>query len=115
MKTIVNRSLTIIIALIFIQLTVNAQKKTDIRVVKLQTSAHTEMCKAKIEKTLAYEKGIVESVLDRESQILKVTYKAEKTNVKKIIKLITDLGHDAMEITEKEVYEEGLKRNEDIE
>ena len=115
MKTFVKRSLTIIIALIFIQLTLNAQKKTDIRVVKLQTSAHTEMCKAKIEKTLAYEKGIVESELDRESQIMTVTYKAEKTNVKKIIKIITSLGHDAMEITEKAAQKEGPKRNEDIE
>lgn len=103
MKSIVIFSVTLFLALFFAQITVNAQKKGVIKEVKLQTSAHTVMCKAKIEKTLAYEKGVVKSELDRESQILKVTYKPEKTNVKKIIKVIKDLGHDAMEIIEKKV------------
>jgi copper chaperone CopZ len=78
--------------------TVYAQKKNKNSEVKLQTSAHSEMCKAKIEKTLAYEKGIVESNLDRESQIITVTYNPDKTDVKKIIKVINNLGHDAKEI-----------------
>jgi len=101
MKTILIYSVTIIMALFFVQSTVFAQKNGNTKVVKLQTSAHTKMCKAKIEKTYAYEKGIVKAELDRESQILTVTYKPKKTNIKKIIKVINGLGHEAMEITKK--------------
>lgn len=101
MKTIAIYSVALFLSLFFVQPNVYAQKKNDIKVVKLQTSAHTEMCKAKIEKTLAYEKGIIKSELDRESQILTVTYNPNKTDVNNIIKVITNLGHEAKEITEK--------------
>ena len=87
-------------AVIFNYTEVYSQKKNDVKIVKLQTSAHSENCKAKIEKTLAYEKGIVKSELNRETQILVVTYKPHKTDVNKIIKVINDLGHDAQEIVE---------------
>jgi copper chaperone CopZ len=100
MKKIVIHLAVFTISLFFIQTAVFAQKKNGDKVVKLQTSAHTEMCKAKIEKTLAYEKGIVKSELDRETQILTVTYKPKKTDVGKIIKVIISLGHDAKEIVE---------------
>lgn len=83
------------------ELTIAQDKKKDnIKTVKLQTSAHTVQCKAKIEKTLAYEKGIIESDLDKKTRILSVKYKSNKTNVDKIIKVITDLGHTAEEIKE---------------
>jgi copper chaperone CopZ len=80
--------------------TVVAQKKQDQKEVKLMTSAHSENCKAKIEYTLAYEKGIVSSELNRETQVLTVTYKPNKISVEKIIKVINKLGHEAKEITE---------------
>lgn len=97
------------IAVIFLSFSVlnsvNAQdikKDQNEKTVKLQTSAHTDNCKAKIEKTLAYEKGIIESELNQESQILTVKYNAKKTEVKKIIKVIEGLGHEAKEIPEEE-------------
>lgn len=76
-------------------------KKDNIRIVKLQTSAHTVQCKGKIEKTLAFEKGVIESELDKKTRILTVKYKSNKTDVGRIIKAVTDLGHTAEEITEK--------------
>lgn len=79
-----------------------AQKELDVKTVKLQTSAHTDNCKAKIEKTLAYEKGIIESELNQESQILTVKYNSKKSDVKKIIKVIEGLGHEATEIADEE-------------
>lgn len=75
-----------------------SQKKEANKVVRIQTSAHTEQCKNKIEKTFAYEKGIAGAELDRESQILTVTYNPQKTNEGKIIKVINNLGHDAAKI-----------------
>lgn len=84
---------------LFAQKTKNEQ---NIKIVKLQTSAHTDNCKAKIEKTLAYEKGIIESELNQESQILTVKYNSKKSDVKKIIKVIEGLGHEAKEIADEE-------------
>jgi mercuric ion binding protein len=105
-------SATLILSLFLLQTAAFAQKKDSFKTVKLQTSAHTEMCKAKIEKTLAYEKGIIESELDRESQILTVKYNPDKTDVKKIIIVITSLGHDAIEITETREKPEGQEKQQ---
>ena len=85
------------------------QKNENIKEVKLQTTAHTEMCKAKIENTFAYEKGIISSELNRETQILTVKYNSNKTDITNIIKVITDLGHDALEITDKKEADESGK------
>ncbi len=113
MKTTKIYSVAVIITLFFVQLSVYAQKKDDNKVVKLQTSAHSEMCKAKIEKTLAYEKGVIKSELDRETQILTVSYNPVKTDVSKIIKVITNLGHEAKEIIEKkEENKKSLQKQE---
>lgn len=102
MKTIAIYSVTLFLSLFFFQTDVIAQKKNNVKVVKLQTSAHSEMCKAKIEKTLSYEKGIIGSELDRESQILTVKYNPKKTKVENIIKVIENLGHQAKEIVDTE-------------
>ncbi|NVO02941.1 MAG: cation transporter [Bacteroidetes bacterium] len=100
MKKITIYTSLIILVFILSPNLIKAQKNKEQKTVKLQTSAHSENCKAKIEKTLAFEKGIVESELDRETQILTVTYKPKKTDVEKIIKVITNLGHEATEIIE---------------
>jgi copper chaperone CopZ len=100
MKKIAIYSTLLILVFILSPNVIKAQKNKEQKTVKLQTSAHSENCKAKIEKTLAYEKGIVKSELDRETQILTVTYKPNKTDVEKIIKVIANLGHEATEIIE---------------
>jgi copper chaperone CopZ len=112
MKKLAFYSSLLILVFILSPIIIKAQKNKEHKIVKLQTSAHSENCKAKIEKTLAYEKGIVKSELDRETQILTVTYKPNKTNVEKIIKVITTLGHEAKEIVEvKEENDSNLKNN----
>lgn len=107
MKTYFSTAKTFVLYLLLINFSLllsgtdaQAQKKKEQKVVKLMTSAHTENCKAKIEYTLAYEKGIVSSELNRETQVLTVTYKPNKTTVEKIIKVINKLGHEAKEILE---------------
>ena len=103
---------TLIIGLYCLQKAAYAQKKDSFKIVKLQTSAHKEMCKAKIENTLAYEKGIIEPELDPVSQILTVKYKPNKTDVNKIISVVNSLGHDAVEIpeTSEKTTEDPLKQ-----
>lgn len=100
---------TIFLTVIFINNQCFSQKKTDEKEIKLQTSAHTEMCKAKIEKTLAYEKGVISSELDRETQILTVKFNQKKTDENKIIKVISNLGHEAILIKDTEQLNEKKK------
>lgn len=72
-----------------------AQKK--IETVEIQTSAVCDMCKERIEKQLAFTKGVTAAVLDVESAVVTVSYKASKTNVEEIRKSINLIGYDADE------------------
>ncbi len=53
------------------------------------------MCKERIEKALAYEKGVKNSDYDEKTAIVTVEYNPEKTTPEKIRKAITAVGHDA--------------------
>jgi copper chaperone CopZ len=85
----------LILLLCVINLSLFAQKQKEIKIVKFLTSAHTKNCKEKIEKTLAYEKGVIESELNTDNQVLTVRFKPNKTNSKNIETIINNLGHDA--------------------
>ncbi|GAA4301388.1 heavy metal-associated domain-containing protein [Nibribacter koreensis] len=63
--------------------------------VKFKTSAVCGMCKATIEKGLAYEKGVQKAVLDENTKIVTVTYDAKKTSPEKLKKAVNELGYDA--------------------
>ncbi len=73
-----------------------AQKTT--MTIKIKTSAQCEMCKEKIERALAYEKGVVSSELDMETKEVEVKYKTKKTSPEKIKKAISVVGYDAGEV-----------------
>ena len=81
-------------SLLFFGLNVQAQdKKTE--TVKIKTSAVCDMCKATIEKGMAYEKGVKSVNLDVPSQMLTVAYRTDKTNVDILREAVTKLGYDA--------------------
>ncbi len=65
--------------------------------VKIKTSAICEMCKARIEKKLAFTKGIIESDLDLKDKVITVTYQSNKTDISKIKNAINEAGYDADE------------------
>ena len=73
-------------------------KKNTTEEVKIKTSAVCGMCKEKIEKGLAFEKGIKDVSLDTDTKIVTVTYKNTKTNPQKIKEAISKLGYDADEV-----------------
>lgn len=87
----------IVLTILFCLININlfAQEQKEIKIVKFLTSAHTENCKAKIEKTLAYEKGVIESELNINNQVLTVKFKPDKTTVEKIQNVIRKLNHEA--------------------
>jgi copper chaperone CopZ len=80
--------------IIFGSIAVFAQAKQE-EEVKIKTSAVCKMCKATIEKSLAYEKGIKTATLDVPSQIVTVTYNPKKTDADRIKKAINQTGYDA--------------------
>ena len=73
-----------------------AQQKTE--TVKIKTSAICEMCKERIERNLAFEKGVAESNLDVDSKILTVSFNPKKTTLAKIKENVTKSGYDADEV-----------------
>lgn len=70
-------------------------KDLKLETLKLKADVSCNNCKSKIEKALAYEKGVKESNASVESKIVTVTYNPEKTNPEKIEKVIDKLGYNA--------------------
>jgi len=77
-----------------------AQAATNgVATVKFKTSAVCEMCKARIEKSLAYEKGVQSAVLDVPTQVVTVTYKTDKTTPAALRTAVQKTGYDADDLT----------------
>ncbi|MFB9862335.1 MerP protein [Rufibacter immobilis] len=89
------RILTLSLLLTALATLVYAQGGKKSEEVKFKTSAVCGMCKATLEKGLAYEKGVEKATLDEDSKILTVQYNNQKTSVEKLKKAVNDLGYDA--------------------
>jgi copper chaperone CopZ len=66
--------------------------------VKIKTSAICEMCKATIEKKLAFTKGVTESNLNLADKVVTVMFNPSKTDLQSIKKSISEAGYDADEV-----------------
>ena len=66
---------------------------------QFKTSAVCDMCKARIEKSLAYEKGVQSATLDVPTKVLTVTYKTDKTTPTALRTAVQKTGYDADELT----------------
>jgi copper chaperone CopZ len=64
-------------------------------VIKIQTSAECNECKARIEEKLNYTKGISWSELDVPTKVCTVKYNAAKISKEEIQQIIVQLGYDA--------------------
>jgi len=92
----INHALVVILTLLLISTNLSgqsAQKKGE--EIKIKTSAQCGMCKDRIEKVMAYEKGIYESDLDLGDKVLTVRYNPRKTTLEKIRKVLNETGYDA--------------------
>ena len=74
-----------------------AKKGTEM--VRFKTSAVCDMCKARLEKSLAYEKGVQAANLDVPSKVLTVTYNPAKTNADALRTAVQKTGYDADQLT----------------
>jgi len=61
----------------------------------VKTTTVCGMCKATIEKAMAYEKGVISSDVDYRAQTVTVVYNTKKTDPEKIKKAITMTGYAA--------------------
>lgn len=66
--------------------------------VTIQTSAQCEQCKTRIEKALAFEKGVINSNLDLETKAVTIEYKKGKTDLDSLRKAIAAVGYDADDV-----------------
>ncbi|WP_035563926.1 heavy-metal-associated domain-containing protein [Hymenobacter sp. IS2118] len=62
---------------------------------QFKTSAVCDMCKTRIEKGMAYEKGVQRAVLDVPTQMLTVTYRPDKTSPASLRTAVQKIGYDA--------------------
>lgn len=63
--------------------------------VQIKTSAVCDMCKTRLEKAMAYEKGVQEAHLDVPSKILTVSYRPDKTSPDALRAAVQHTGYDA--------------------
>ncbi|WBA42241.1 heavy-metal-associated domain-containing protein [Hymenobacter canadensis] len=63
--------------------------------VQLKTSAVCDMCKTRLEKAMAYEKGVQAAVLDVPSQVLTISYRPDKTTPDALRAAVQKTGYDA--------------------
>lgn len=71
----------------------NADSKNE--TVEIKTSAICDMCKERLEKNIAFEKGVKSVELNSETKVLTITYRKGKNSKEELKKAITKLGYDA--------------------
>jgi copper chaperone CopZ len=74
-----------------------AKKGTEM--VQFKTSAVCDMCKSRLEKSLAYEKGVQAANLDVPSKVLTVSYNPAKTTPAALRAAVQKTGYDADAVT----------------
>jgi mercuric ion binding protein len=76
-----------------------ATAKKGTEMVQFKTSAVCDMCKSRLEKSLAYEKGVQAANLDVPSKVLTVTYNPAKTTPEALRTAVQKTGYDADAVT----------------
>jgi len=88
---------------------VKAQQKDDgIKEVKIWAAMHCESCKKKIEREIAFEKGVKSITVDLKEKIVTIKYKADKNSDEKLAEAIKKLGYE-VKILKKEEKKESKK------
>jgi copper chaperone CopZ len=77
--------------------TTEIQEKT-VQKIEIQTSAQCELCKERIEKNMAFEKGVKFVELNLETKVLTLKYRTDKTDPEKLKKALSKIGYDADDV-----------------
>lgn len=89
--------LTTILMIFALSINLQAQTKKDQskKTVMFNVSMHCESCQRKIEKNIAYEKGVKDMAVKLEDKTVTIKFDTLKTNESKLIKAFNDLGYEA--------------------
>lgn len=68
--------------------------------VTFKTTIHCDHCKARLEKSIPFEKGVEDMEVKLSDKTVRVRYKAAKTGVENLKKAIEKLGYEAEVISE---------------
>jgi mercuric ion binding protein len=102
MNTLKKISAALILFISVFSLSVSAQTAE----VKIKTSAQCDECKERIEKALAFEKGIKSATVNIENQIVTVVYYDKRTTAENVRQAIANIGYDADDVpAKKETYD----------
>ena len=107
MKTVQFR-LVLLLALLFSfsGVTLAQKEKKEKKSVTFIVPMHCDNCKKKVERNIAYEKGVQDLKADLKDNTVVVTFDTSKTDVKKLIAAFKKLGFEA-----KEKEEEGKTKS----
>ncbi|MEJ7736505.1 MAG: heavy-metal-associated domain-containing protein [Chitinophagaceae bacterium] len=75
-------------------------KKKPVETITIKTpSVQCEMCKNRVERSMAREEGVSKTVVDYKRKTTKVTYYTDRTNIENIKTAIANVGYDADDVT----------------
>jgi copper chaperone CopZ len=74
------------------------EKKKNYEEVEIKTSAVCGMCEERIEKGIAFEKGVKMVELNDETKVVTIGYDPRKTDAAALRTAISDLGYDADDV-----------------
>ncbi len=101
MKVIASAALTLLLISSLTQ-EVKAQKIKDEKTVVIEASMDCNSCKAKIEKNIAFEKGVKSLDVNLETKRVTITYQENKNSEEGLVKAIEKLGFTAKVVDQKE-------------
>jgi len=74
--------------------TVQAQKKDEIKEVTISATLHCNSCQKKIEREIAFEKGVKSVTTNLEEKTVTIKYDASKNTDEKLAESIKKLGYE---------------------
>jgi len=92
MKTI--KILTLILSIVFVNIAA-AQDSAELKEIKFKANVDCNMCKAKIEKNMAFSKGVKAVNADVATKTVTIKYKTDKTTPKKLETDLKKCGYGA--------------------
>ncbi|MBI4645254.1 MAG: heavy-metal-associated domain-containing protein [Bacteroidia bacterium] len=81
----------------------------EIKTVKIKASMQCGSCKERIEKNIAFEKGVKDVVADVETKIVTIKFRSDKNTPENLAKAIEELGY-ATEIIPEEKTDIDVKK-----
>jgi copper chaperone CopZ len=84
-----------LVMMLGVGMTIQAQKpKSDKEIVVFDVSMTCENCQKRIEKNIAFEKGVTDMKVDLANKTVQVEYKPSQTTVEKLQAAIVKLGYE---------------------